>query len=268
MTFLQQTLGKNYKWWYVAKYNFAVANAGIAANLMSSIPKIISSLTVIFIWSKANPSIAIFTYLIIGRIYKSFCDGFGDAVVSMNIIDGSLTSEIIRPNDYFSVRFFAYCGRRALRNLLEILTFSATALISVYLFSPIQISSWLNFLFVLLFVPISFFVNFAIGYMIGSFAFFLKNKREYMSVRESWESIKPILFGLLIPLTEMPFTKFFEFLPTAYFLHHPMQIYLGKYDNAQILQTFGGGIVWCLVLWILARLVFKAGLKRNEAVGL
>jgi ABC-type uncharacterized transport system permease subunit len=46
-----------------------------------------------------------------------------------------------------------------------------------------------------------------------------------------------------------------------------MQIYLGKYDPNQILQTFVGGIAWCIVLWVLARLVFKAGLKRNEAVG-
>jgi ABC-type uncharacterized transport system permease subunit len=51
-------------------------------------------------------------------------------------------------------------------------------------------------------------------------------------------------------------------------LHHPMQIYLGEYNSLDILLVFLGGIVWCLVLYFLAKFVFKLGLKRNESVGL
>ena len=58
------------------------------------------------------------------------------------------------------------------------------------------------------------------------------------------------------------------FNPFAFTFYHPMQIYLGKYSQIEIIQTFVGGIIWCLVLFILARIVFKMGLKRNEAVGL
>jgi ABC-type uncharacterized transport system permease subunit len=47
-----------------------------------------------------------------------------------------------------------------------------------------------------------------------------------------------------------------------------MQIYLGKYDFNQTLMVFAGGIAWCIVLYFLAKWVFKMGLKRNEAVGL
>jgi ABC-type uncharacterized transport system permease subunit len=47
-----------------------------------------------------------------------------------------------------------------------------------------------------------------------------------------------------------------------------MQIYLGKYSMTEIIYTFFGGIAWCFVLWILARVIFKLGLKKNEAVGL
>ena len=56
--------------------------------------------------------------------------------------------------------------------------------------------------------------------------------------------------------------------PFAYTFYHPMQIYLGKYSQVEILQTFVGGIMWCFVLFILARIIFKKGLKHNEAVGL
>ena len=96
MTFLQQTLGRNYKWFYAVKYNFAIANAGIVANIIRCLPKIISSLMILFIWSKANSPIDIFTYLVIGRVYKAFCEGFGEQIVSQDIISGNLTSDILR----------------------------------------------------------------------------------------------------------------------------------------------------------------------------
>jgi ABC-type uncharacterized transport system permease subunit len=44
--------------------------------------------------------------------------------------------------------------------------------------------------------------------------------------------------------------------------------FLGKYSTTEIIYTFLGGIAWCLVLWILAQVIFKLGLKKNEAIGL
>lgn len=60
MSFFQRILGQKYKWLYVLKYNFAITNSGIRANLLSNIPLVLNSLAVIFVWSKANPTIAIF----------------------------------------------------------------------------------------------------------------------------------------------------------------------------------------------------------------
>jgi ABC-2 type transport system permease protein len=268
MTFLQRTLGVHYKWLYISKYNFAIANAGMNANIIRCFPKILSSLMVIFVWSKANPTIAIFTYLIVGRLYKSFAEGFSDQVVSQDIISGNLTSQILLPSAYLPVRFFSYIGRRVLRNFLEFITFVITAMLAIHFFSTIQLTSFATILILILFVPISFYMNFVLGYGVGLFAFFLKDKREFSSVQEGWLATNAILYGLIIPLDQLPFRQIFEFLPTAYFVHHPMQIYLGRYDNTQILHTFAGGIVWCLVLLVVTRTIFKLGLKRNEAVGL
>jgi ABC-2 type transport system permease protein len=268
MNHLQQTLDRNYKWFYIIKYGFKLANAGIVANIIRCFPKLLSSLMILFIWSKANSSVAIFTYLVVGRIYKSFCEGFGEQVVSQDIISGSLTSEILRPNDYFPVRIFAYTGRRILRNFLECITFVITALLSINFFSPIPFTGLSNILILIVIIPISFFINFVLGYLVGVLAFFIKDKREFDSISSSWDVTKTILYGLIVPLDQLPFKEFFEFLPTSYFVHHPMQIYLGKYSQIQIIQTFFAGFVWCFVLWILARTVFKFGLKRNEAVGL
>jgi ABC-type uncharacterized transport system permease subunit len=268
MTFLQRTLGKNYKWLYISKYNFAIANAGMVANIIRCFPKILSSLMVILIWSKANPSIAIFTYLIVGRLYKSFAEGFGDQVVSQDIINGDLTSQILHPNTYLPVRFFSYIGRRVLRNFLEFVTFIVTAVIATHFFGSVQLTSFWNLLILIFFVPISFYINFLLGYTVGLFAFFLKDKREFISIQDGWLATNTVLYGLMIPLDQLPYKEVFEFLPTAYFVHHPMQIYLGHYDNIQILQTFVSGITWCFALLVFARIIFKLGLKLNEATGL
>jgi ABC-type uncharacterized transport system permease subunit len=268
MTFLQKNLGQNYKWLYLIKYNFAITNSGIKANLLSSIPLVLNSLAVIFIWSKAHPSTAIFTYLIVGRIYKSFAESIPENSVSLDVIDGRLTNKLLYPRDYFVFRFFSLIGRRVNRNPIEIVTFLFTAVIAVHFFGSIQIANLQTILILFLFVPISYFVNNTLGFWAGSLAFFLKDKREFNAVQDSYNTTKIILFGLIIPLDQLPYKEVFEFLPTAYFVHRPMQIYLGRYNNIQILQTFVSGIIWCFLLWIFARLVFKKGLKLNEATGL
>jgi ABC-2 type transport system permease protein len=117
-------------------------------------------------------------------------------------------------------------------------------------------------------IPFAFLVNYLIGYIIGAIAFYFKDEGTYTSFTRAHEAVNNVLVGLIIPLDKLTFLPFAIHLPQAWITHHPMQIYLGKYSTSEIFYTFGGGIAWCLVLWIVARLVFKAGLKRNEAVGL
>jgi ABC-2 type transport system permease protein len=114
---------------------------------------------------------------------------------------------------------------------------------------------------------------FAVGFLIflfvdillGSLAFWLKQIAPLIETRSV---LFPFLAGALVLLPTNKFTAFFANLPLSFGVYHPTQIYLAKYSQSEILQTFIGGVIWCLVLWIMARLVFKAGLKRNEAVGL
>ena len=109
-----------------------------------------------------------------------------------------------------------------------------------------------------------------ISYTKGCIGFWFNTTSSSYAILEASSIAIGLMSGSVIPLY-LVFSEFWNpvfWTPFTFLLHHPMQIYLGKYDNIQILQTFIGGIAWCVVLWILARLVFKAGLKKNEAVGL
>jgi ABC-type uncharacterized transport system permease subunit len=74
--------------------------------------------------------------------------------------------------------------------------------------------------------------------------------------------------GFFVPFYLLSAWSCLFYNPLAFTFYHPMQIYLGKYDTTQTIFVFLGGMAWCLILYFLAKIVFKMGLKRNESVGL
>jgi hypothetical protein len=66
MTFLQQTLGKNYKWWYIVKYNVKLAGSSYFMNIMEFFGNIVFTLALMFLWNLKQPNQEIFTYLLFG----------------------------------------------------------------------------------------------------------------------------------------------------------------------------------------------------------
>ena len=123
---------------------------------------------------------------------------------------------------------------------------------------------WSTILITLSYVPVAMAIYLFIEWIFASFSFWTV---EGYGLDSLLYNLLKILSGSIIPL------HFFNqpliyLLPTSFLVFHNTNIYLGKYSQIQIFQTFVGGILWCFVLFILARIVFKIGLKRNEAVGL
>lgn len=268
MTFLQQSLGKNYKWWYILKYASLSESGnklGFFAKYLASFLTIVSSL---YIWSLVDYNSELFTYLLVGKIYFELTSNNYFYRLSNLIVTGKI-NKLLYPVNFSLYQYFEALGIRIIKNLLSIGGTFLGVIFCTLTFAKINII-W-NFLaFLILLTPITFSIYQFLGIILGSLFFWIKNPIDVDSVHESFRVSILVLAGTLIPLSKLPFglSNFFEILPTSYFLHHPMQIYLGKYNNFEILQTFEGGIAWCFVLWILARLIFKAGLKKNEAVRL
>jgi ABC-2 type transport system permease protein len=126
--------------------------------------------------------------------------------------------------------------------------------------------SGINLFLTILFIPISFFIKHCIEVIFGCVGFWLVNFGGLLALKYR---ISDILDGSKIPLDILGrFLPFVLWTPFAFLLHYPVQIYLGKYDWKQTLLIFLGGIIWCVVLWTLARIVFKLGLKRYEGTGM
>jgi ABC-2 type transport system permease protein len=268
MTFLQQTLGKNYKWWYIVKYGFktnTVYRGNSLMWLLSNFVMVIGTLTVWYInyanqGNFDNNFSNIFTYFVIGEAFI-----FSNAIqydIGENIQDGKLTTKLLRPCNVFGFYVCQAFGYQFFENISKfILYFGIGLILSKFLLLP----STAGFILFIIFCILAYILNTLFGIITGLSAFWFT---AFFGSANFVNSIKTVLSGSFFPLNAIGQLTILAILPFAYTFFHPMQIYLGKYSTTEIIYTFLGGIAWCFVLWILARVIFKLGLKKNEAVGL
>ena len=266
-TFLQKLLGQNYKWWYVIKFYIKTTATEFFVRIWVQLALIVQSLMILYVWHLGNFQVEVFTYLIVGRIYKALSDSYFFDILGQQIIGGQITADLMRPQDYIQLTFFRTIGYRIIDNLTSGLGMLLAGIVASLFFAQVELNSRL--LLLLLFLPISFWIQHFTGFIFGCTAFFLEDKRAFQHIMRIYNTVFLVVFtGTFLPIDKIPFGFIIEKTPFAYFLHLPMQIYLGKYNNFQIFWVFLGGVSWCILLYFLARLVFKIGLKRNESVGL
>ena len=267
-TLMEKLLGKNYKWWFILIYSIKSSSAYRWNSFMWLAGSVVTVLATILVWYinlqgkttfEADFS-QLFTYLIIG---ESFI--FSTAIqfdIGENIQDGKITTKLLRPTNIFSYYLINVFGYQFFENVSKLVLYFLFALI---FHQFIILPTFLNFLFFLILAIIAYFINSFIGMLIGFSAFWLT---AFFGSASFFDSLKLVFSGKFFPLNTLSFFKFSFFLPFAFTFYHPMQIYLGKYSQLEILYIFLGGLAWCLALYFLAKLVFKMGLKKNESVGL
>lgn len=71
-TFLQKLLGRNYKYWFLLKYEFKRSSSHFQTFLINSSIRAIEFLAIVFVWKLNNASAEIITYLALGRVLVGF----------------------------------------------------------------------------------------------------------------------------------------------------------------------------------------------------
>ena len=95
MTFLQQTLGKNYKWVYITKFALISESGdklGFFAKYVSAILLVIANA---YVWFLAGTTSNIFTYLLVGRIYFELTSNNYYYRLTNLIISGNINNLLI-----------------------------------------------------------------------------------------------------------------------------------------------------------------------------
>jgi ABC-2 type transport system permease protein len=262
-TLMQRLLGRNYKWWYLVKYEFMLGYTNRLNILITVVRYLIPLVISYIIYSVIGNSRSLSEYLILASfLYQFYAFTIGPSYdITNGVIKGDFTKYLIRPTNYFVHLVARIFGFNIIPLIARIGVFAGLILLL-----GIKINFGMNFFMAIGLLLIGIISGFLLEIINGSFVFYqYELNKTYLPF---FYDLMPFLTGSLIPLSLITFLPALIYLPFAFIIFHPMQIYLGKYDFNQTLMVFAGGITWCVVLYFLAKLIFRMGLKRNEAVGL
>ena len=244
-------------------YEFKISTTYIFNDFLWIMARFVTFLLSVFVWSLSGRSDAneIVVYLIVGNLVLTSLMPIIIWTISQEIYDGSIVKKLILPTN-LKLWYFIQTIPGVVKNFL--LVFVVIIPISYLFFRDLGFTG--NFLWLLPLIIVSYISRYFIDFIVASLTFWFT--RTY-GINDFQISIMPFLSGALFPLSVLPaWARFMEFNPLAFTFYHPMQIYLGKYDTNQTILVFIGGLAWCLILYFIAKLIFKFGLKRNESVGL
>ena len=268
-TFLQKLLGDNYKWWFLFKFSFKSGTTYRYSNMFWLFGSLVNIGAILVVWyanSQSGSTLynfpTIFTYFVVSGIANEFFEMHFYGHLASEIYSGKINNKLLYTTNLFGFYFVRHFGKTLLFSFYEIVLLS---LILIFGFQFLILPSFWNFIFFILLQFLGLIASVFLSFVVGFSAFFMTESEGLINFVAN---VKNVSAGKFFPLTILPITSFLIYSPFSLFFYHPMQIYLGKYDNFQTFLVFLGGVFWCIFLYFLAKFVFKMGLKKNESVGL
>jgi len=207
------------------------------------------------------------TYILIGGILHSLVLGSRSINVSGEIGTGVLSNYLLKPINYFSYWLTRDLADKILNVIFVIFELG---LIFLILKPPffIQTDPFYLFAFVA-FSILSIFIYFYLSLIISLTTFWYPEHNGWPA-RFLFQVTLRFLSGGLLPLDILPrlIFNFLRFLPPAYFLFFPLQIYLVKISLVEILTGFLVMIFWILSLRFLVKFIWQRGLRPYTAAGI
>jgi ABC-2 type transport system permease protein len=265
LTGMEKILGRYYKWWCLLSFSIKSGLTYLISDALWIFGKVSSLIAIIAVWvvTETQNGPEMINYLIVGNIIFSITVVTYAWPINFDIRDGTISSILIVPTNVF-MRYFVLTIFPTLRLGL----IGALVILPLVFFFPEFVNFNANILLLIPFLFTAYIIRFFLELMIGFSAFWL---RDAYGVIDSSIALQPLIAGSLIPFNlfgDTWWSLILQLNPLAFSFYHPMQIYLGNYNNQQILLTLLGCFSWCLVLYILTKVVFHLGMKKNESVGL
>ncbi|MBI4812128.1 ABC-2 family transporter protein [Candidatus Falkowbacteria bacterium] len=182
-------------------------------------------------------------------------------VIGDEIRLGGISSYLVRPISFLYKSFFDNLGQAALM----------AAIFGVAVFAPLLFLQNFFSLFTGVLFAASVFLavclNFLIFYLVGISTFYFGF---VMGFNFIMINIASFLSGGFIPLDLLPKWLFIisAWLPFKYLIFYPISIAMGKVNGYEALSGLGAGVLWMMILFLAAKILFKRGLKKYEGFGL
>lgn len=232
---------------------------------------IIPILSFILIWTNLlgeNDKIGDFTrndfilYYFLTTLTWFIVYGVFDRIIARGIKNGYLNRFLVKPQSFVMDAFLVEQGYKIISMFFAIPIFTILGLL---LGLKVELDFSLGKIVALV---ISLALGAAVWSMfqaiVGSAAFWFN---EIWAIRDINEVIVDLFAGLFIPLTLLPTTlqTIASFLPFKYMGYVPISIMLDK--NTSVIGDLSLQLFWALVLFIVYKIVWTAGLKRYSGYG-
>jgi ABC-2 type transport system permease protein len=260
------------KWWAVFSIYFQDGIAYRASGYIWLTTDMVTAVTMPLVWASAARGGAIkgFTANDFVLYYLSMLmlTGFVTSHImwdlAMEIKEGQFSVMLIRPMSFFQYQFFRNLSWRILRPVL----FAPVFLLLLWGYRGYLVGAHV-------FLGWQFWVALVLGHLV-SFSFVVMMSMLALFVQEATSIFElyyiPMLFlsGQLFPIGVLPawakaLTKLFPFYFTT---GAPTEILIGRLKGPEVVGAIYWQLAWCLVTYVIARILWKQGLKYYTGVGM
>lgn len=198
------------------------------------------------------------TYLAVSWMARAFYFNNLDREIAMEIKDGSVSIQMIRPYQYLMMKVMQGLGE----GLFRFFMFTVPGMVAVLLLFPVslpdRVDTWCIFIVMMVF---SFLINSQINILTGLFAFFVENNEGMMRMKRV---AVDLLSGLIIPLSFFPgwAQTAMQLLPFQAITYLPASAFTGRIEGAAVMNGIIVQIVWMVLLMVPILLVWRSARTR------
>jgi ABC-2 type transport system permease protein len=185
--------------------------------------------------------------------------------IARDISLGTLTNLLVKPQSYIRYVMTVATGRISIA--FCIVWVQAAIVISFFRDHLAPVPGFSTVILLVCMLIATYFINLFLSILIGFIAFWAY---EINGIYYSIKVFSKFMSGTFFPIALLPavFAKASFFLPFAYTIYVPVQLYLGKISFAEGLRGLAIEILWLVVLYIIMKVVWRLGLRRYESVGI
>lgn len=216
-----------------------------------------------FIWRAiyaADPNFAslsfeeMLTYVSIAWVIRSLYFNNIDVQISQEIIEGKITSSLLKPVDIQAATLARALGESVFRLVMLTIPSAAVLFVIYGLRLPAGPLAFAQFSVALL---ASILLVAAINFIVGGFAVKMKS---ILGLLRAKFYVMDLLSGLIVPVSlfPSPFRELSEALPFQHIVYTPLMLYLGKLSGPAAWEALAISWLWVLALIVLGSIFWKS----------
>jgi len=198
------------------------------------------------------------TYIAVSWMARAFYFNNLDREIALEIRDGSVAVQMIRPYNYLLVKVMQAFGE----GLFRLAMFMAPGMVAVCLLFPVDLPAdparWALFFVMIWF---SFLINSQLNLIVGMFAFFVENNEGMIRMKRV---AIDLLSGVLIPMSFFPLwaQKLLAWTPFPAITYLPSSVFTGRMTGAEAWEALLVQILWAAVLVVPIIVMWRASRRR------